>query len=165
MTQASPQARLTLSDAFQRFEATVSADDSRFFASTTLADVRDEALRIEKQLRARRTSRNMARLQPFLRGIEHYAKVVEVLCNGTLYLSWIWAPVKLMLMLSIDCLDAFEKLIDAYGRIADILPRFDRLASALSHDHNFQALLALVYADILEFHRRTYKFVCRKCKP
>jgi hypothetical protein len=46
-----------------------------------------------------------------------------------------------------------------------MLPRFDRLETALSHDPNFQALLALVYADILEFHRRAYKFVRRKCKP
>ncbi|PSN61329.1 hypothetical protein BS50DRAFT_534675 [Corynespora cassiicola Philippines] len=104
----------------------------------------------------------MARLQPFLHGMEHYAKVVEVLCNGTPYLSWIWAPIKLMLMVSVDCLDAFEKLIDAYAKIADLLPRFDRLAVALGHDHNFQALLALVYTDILEFHRRAYKFLCRK---
>jgi hypothetical protein len=114
MTQASPQARLTLSDAFQRFEAKVTPDGSRLFTNTTLADVRDEALSIEKQLRARRTFRNMARLQPFLRGMEQYAKVVEVLCNGTPYLSWIWAPVKLMLMLSMDFIGAFEKLIDAY---------------------------------------------------
>lgn len=45
-----------------------------------------------------------------------------------------------------------------------MLPRFDRLASALNHDHNVQVLLALVYADILEFHRRAYKFVRRKCE-
>jgi hypothetical protein len=51
-----------------------------------------------------------------------------------------------------------------YGRIADMLPRFDRLGGALSHDHNFQVLLSLVYADILEFHRRAYKFVRRTCK-
>jgi len=65
---------------------------------------------------------------------------------------------------TVDSLVAFEKLIEAYGKIADMLPRFDRLATALSHDHNFQALLALVYADILEFHRRAYKFVRRKCE-
>lgn len=44
-----------------------------------------------------------------------------------------------------------------------MMPRMDRLASALV-DANFQNVLALVYADILEFHRRAYKFVRRKCK-
>lgn len=98
---ASAQARLTLCDAFERFAATVTHDDKREFDDTKLKDVRDEAIKIERQLRARRTQRNMARLQPFLRGMEHYSKVVEVLCNGTPYLSWVWAPVKLMLMVKL----------------------------------------------------------------
>ncbi|KAH9881600.1 hypothetical protein IAQ61_000326 [Plenodomus lingam] len=32
----------------------------------------------------------------------------------------------------------FEKLIEAYGRIGDMMPRIDRLDSALGSDHNFQ---------------------------
>lgn len=160
----SGQARLTLLSAFERFAATVTPDDQRVFNDTKLKDVRDEAIQIERQLRARRTQRNMARLEPFLRGVEHYSKVVEVLCNGTPYLSWIWAPVKLMLMVTADSIGAFEKLIEAYGKIADMMPRLDRLASALQDDTNFQNVLALVCSDIIEFHRRAYKFVRRKCK-
>ena len=100
MTPPSAQARLTVQDAFDRFAATVTLDDQRLFNDTKLKDVRDEAIKIERQLRARRTQRNMARLEPFLRGVEHYSKVVEVLCNGTPCLSWVWAPVKLVLMVS-----------------------------------------------------------------
>jgi hypothetical protein len=62
-----------------------------------------------------------------------------------------------------DSLSAFEKLIEAYGKIADMMPRLDRLEKALHDDHNFQNVLALVYSDIVEFHRRAYKFVRRKC--
>ncbi len=94
----SAQARHTLQDAFERFASTVTPDDRRLFHNTQLEDVRDEAIRIERQLRARRMQKNMARLDPFLQGMEHYSKIVEVLCNGTPYLPWIWAPVKLMLM-------------------------------------------------------------------
>jgi hypothetical protein len=100
MAAPSAQARLTLQDAFERFASTVTPDDQRLFHNTQLKDVRDEAMHIERQLRARRMQKNMARLDPFLRGMEHYSKVVEVLCNGTPYLPWIWAPVKLMLMVS-----------------------------------------------------------------
>ena len=96
----SAQARVTLQDAFERFASTVAPDDKRLFHNTQLKDVRDEAIRIERQLRARRTQRCMARLDKFLQGIEHYSKVVEVLCNGTPFLPWIWAPVKLNLMVS-----------------------------------------------------------------
>jgi hypothetical protein len=63
-----------------------------------------------------------------------------------------------------ESLSAFEKPIEAYGRIADLLPRLDRLSAALDTDINFQNVLALVYSDILEFHRHVYKFVRRKCK-
>lgn len=98
MTVPSTQARLTLVGAFDRFAATVTPADQRLFNDTKLKDVRDAAIQIERQLRARRTQRNMARLDPFLKGVEHYSKVVEVLCNGTPFLSWVWAPVKLMLM-------------------------------------------------------------------
>lgn len=97
---SSAQARLVLQVAFERFAKIVSPDDRRVFNETRLQDVREGALQIERQLRARRTQRNMARLEPFLRGMEHYSKVIEVLCNGTPYLSWAWAPVKLVLLVS-----------------------------------------------------------------
>jgi hypothetical protein len=100
MPGPSPQAHHTLQTAFERFAASVDPDDARLFNNTTLQDVRDEALQMEQQLCARRTAGNLARLQPFLHGMEHYSKVVEVLCNGTPFLSWVWAPVKLVLMVS-----------------------------------------------------------------
>jgi hypothetical protein len=89
-SEATPQARLLFKDAFSRFEETLSFDDKRDFDSTTLQDVRIAARDIEKQLAARQSLRNMRRLEPFLAGLEHYSKVVEVLCNGTPYLPYIW---------------------------------------------------------------------------
>ncbi|KAL9093837.1 MAG: hypothetical protein Q9165_003760 [Trypethelium subeluteriae] len=157
----SAQARLTLHEAFERFSRSVTPEERRDFSSTSLEDVRNAAIQTERQLAARRSLRNMRRLHPFLQGLERYSKSIEVLCNGTPYLPWIWAPIKLMIQVSADYLQALENLVEAYGRIADTLPRFDRLASALKADHNFQAVLAFFYADILEFHRRTYKFVRR----
>lgn len=62
-----------------------------------------------------------------------------------------------------DYVDALDKLIDAYRKIADSLPSLDRLSSALKDNHDFQAVLADLYGDILEFHRYAYKFVTRRC--
>lgn len=56
---------------------------------------------------------------------------------------------------------AFEKLISAYGQIAEHLPRFDRLSDAYRDHPDFQRVLALVYSDIMEFHRQAYKFFKR----
>lgn len=52
-----------------------------------------------------------------------------------------------------DYVDALDKLIDAYRKIADSLPSLDRLSSALKDNHDFQVVLADLYGDILEFHR------------
>lgn len=49
----------------------------------------------------------------------------------------------------------------AYVKIADALPRFDRYSASFPQS-DFQNILALVYADIVEFHRRAYKFFRRK---
>ncbi|KAF2994830.1 hypothetical protein E8E13_002953 [Curvularia kusanoi] len=159
---ASAQARVVLQSAFDRFHIVVSQNDRHVFTDTTLQDVRKEALQIEQGLRRRGTQQNMLRLEPFLKGLERYSKAMEVLCNGTPFLPWIWAPVKLLLLSALDALSAFEKLIEAYGKIAHVLPRLERYTAAFNHDPNFQNTLALVYADILEVHRHSYKFVCRK---
>ena len=38
------------------------------------------------------------------------------------------------------------------------MPRFDRLSSAFRKDPAFQRVMGYFFADILEFHRRAYKF-------
>lgn len=51
--------------------------------------------------------------------------------------------------------------MEAYSQIADALPRFDRYQFAFHYDPNITQALALVYEDILEFHRNTYLFLTR----
>lgn len=68
-----------------------------------------------------------------------------------------------MRQIASDYMSAFDKLIAAYEKISESLPRLERLNAALKDNPRFQVLLALVYADILEFHRRAYKFFRQKC--
>lgn len=159
-----PQARRIFQESFEKFERTVqnqSKYDQREFTNTTLRDVQEAAKEIEQQLAARQCLRNLKRLEPLLNGLETYSKVVEVLCNGTPYVPWIWAPIKLMMKLATDHIGAFEKLISAYAQIAENLPRFDRLSNAFRDNPDFQQVLAVIYSDILEFHRQAYKFFRR----
>ncbi|KAK4964636.1 hypothetical protein LTR28_003652, partial [Elasticomyces elasticus] len=133
-----PRPAVQIEQAFTRFKQTVSPSHARNFSSTELKDVWTAAREVEQKLVAKQKNRNLTRIQPLLKGIEHYSKVVEVLCNGTPYLPWIWAPIKLMLQIASDYVTAFEKLIDAYGQIAETLPRFDRLSAALRETPDFQ---------------------------
>ncbi|KAI1742969.1 hypothetical protein F4680DRAFT_388566 [Xylaria scruposa] len=154
-------AKQTIKVAFESLDKTILPSDSRSFAETTLQDVRTSALQLEEQLAARRALRNMRRLDPLFKGLQHYSKVVEILCNGTPYLAWIWAPITLILKIASDYVEAFEKIINAYSRIADSLKIFEFLNKAFASDNDFQQTLAVFYADILEFHQYAYKFITR----
>lgn len=81
---------MTIEEAFETFRASVSSNDARQFQNTNLQDVWSAAKEVENKLAAKQCSRNLKRIQPFLEGLEHYSKAVEILCNGTPYLPWIW---------------------------------------------------------------------------
>jgi hypothetical protein len=148
--------------AFNKLDRTILPEDSHDFPAITLEQTKHAALVIEDQLAARKSLRNMQRLSPLFTGLEHYSKVIEILCNGTPYLSWIWAPIALVLRIASEYVEAFEKIIQGYARIAESLERFKLLSKALSSDLDFQETLAVFYADILQFHEHAYIFVRRK---
>ncbi|CAG1972118.1 unnamed protein product [Fusarium graminearum] len=154
-------AKSTIKIAYDELDRTINPDDKRNFANISLQDVRDAALKIENQLAARQSLRNMRRLMPLFRGLEHYSKVVDVLCNGTPFLPWIWAPITLILRISSEFVEAFEEIIKGYASIAESLKRFEILSDALITEPDFQQTVAVFYADILKFHKYAYKFVRR----
>ncbi|TGO32628.1 hypothetical protein BHYA_0301g00120 [Botrytis hyacinthi] len=154
---ASPQD--IIAGAFERLKSSISQQDAHNFASTELEDVWLAVRQIDSTQRQRQSGQNLRRIEPFLRGVEKYSKIVEILCNGTPYLSFIWAPIKLMLQIASHHRDIFEALISAYVDIGEALPRFDRYQKTFDNNVEFQQSLATVYTNILEFHQRAYKFL------
>jgi hypothetical protein len=154
-------ARQTIRTAFDDLDRTITPVDSRGFPRTTLQHVRQAALEIENQLAAKQSLRNMRRLAPLFNGLEHYAKAVDILCNGTPYLAWIWAPITLILRVSSEYVEAFEHIIKGYSKIAESLVRFEVLGDTFQSNLDFQHTIAVFYADILQFHKYAYKFVKR----
>lgn len=163
-TPVSAAARQTIRAAFEDLDRTITPADSREFRTATLQHIRDAALEIENQLAARGWLRNTRRLMPLFRGMEHYSKVMDTLCNGTPYLPWIWAPITLILRVASEHVEAFEQIIKGYAQLAESLVRFEILDSAFKDNHHFQQTLAVFYADILQFHKHAYKFVRRSGK-
>ncbi|KAI6777889.1 uncharacterized protein J7T54_001546 [Emericellopsis cladophorae] len=160
-TRVSLPARRIIEAAFRDLEKVVSTEDRVGLENTTLEDVRDAAHLVQNQLAARQWGPNMWLLVPLFKGLEHYSKTIEVLCNGTPYLAWIWAPIKLILKVSSDCVEAFEKIIRAYSRIGECLLRFREFDRAFFDNTNVQQTLAIFYVDILKFHKEAYQFVRR----
>jgi hypothetical protein len=163
-TPALAAGRRAIENAFKDLERTISPAESRDFASTTLDDVRRAAIDLERQLAARQSLRNMRRLEPLFQGLGHYSKVIDVLCNGTDYLSWIWAPIKLILKISSDYTEAFDRIIKAYSQIAESLGRFRLLEMSFKGQPHLYPVFVIFYADILRFHKAAYKFITRRCE-
>ena len=86
----SGQPAVTLNAAFDKLKQTVSHADATRFQSTTLEDVWKAARDIERVQKQRQSLRNLARIKPLLDGLEKYSKTIELLCNGTPYLPWVW---------------------------------------------------------------------------
>lgn len=83
-------AKSTIDNAFRKLDGSISATDRHKFASTELEDVESACRQIEADQRARGSSQNLRRIEPLLRGLEKYTKVIEVLCNGTPYMPYVW---------------------------------------------------------------------------
>lgn len=81
---------MAFDEAFEKLNQTVSSDDALLFNSTTLEDVWKTAIQIQQAQRKRRSLQNLRRLEPLLQGLEKYSKAIEVICNGTPYVPWIW---------------------------------------------------------------------------
>ena len=58
--------------------------------------------------------------------------------------------------------EVFDKLLDAYRRISEVLPSVQRLRNAFGHDETFRRALGLLYCDIAEFHQWAYKIVHKR---
>jgi len=157
-------ARQTISCAFKELEKTITPGDARNFPSITIQQVKLDVLRVENELAARQKLRNLQRLAPLFQGLEHYAKVMDVLCNGTPFLSWAWAPISFVLRISSEHMEAFDLIIKGHSRIAKCLGRFAVLQSSFKFNQDFQETLAVFYADILEFHKHAYQFVRRSSR-
>lgn len=160
----SSDARQTIKSAFEQLEKTIRPEDSHGFSTTTIEDVRKATLVIEEQLASRNSLRNMRRLLPLLAGLEHYSKSMDILCNGTPYLPWIWAPITLVLRIASEFIVAFERIMAGYSQIAQCLGRFQILQTALGSNRDFQQTLAVFYSNIVKFHEHAYIFVRRKSK-
>lgn len=100
--RTSVQAQEVIRRAYKELESAVSASDALVFNKTTIEDVQKACRILENELGARGLLRNMGRLEPLLKGLECYGKVVDTLCQGTPFLPWIWAPIVTILKVSVS---------------------------------------------------------------
>ncbi|KAL8828541.1 MAG: hypothetical protein Q9191_002532 [Dirinaria sp. TL-2023a] len=77
-------------------------------------------------------------------------------------LSLIWAPIKLLLIVSSTYMKSFTKVLDAMAEFGAALPHFKAYALLFDGNEAIQRLLGLFFRDILDFHLIALNFFRRK---
>jgi hypothetical protein len=79
------------------FKKNLTPGELRDFQFVTLNDVRETALRIQKDQENLKTMMNMARLESFLEAMNQFGKVIEVFGNANIFVAFVWGPLKFVL--------------------------------------------------------------------
>jgi hypothetical protein len=79
------------------FKKRLTPDEQENFQFATLKDVRETALRIQRDQEQLKTMMNMARLESFLEAMDQFGKVIEVFVNASSFVAFIWGPMKFIL--------------------------------------------------------------------
>ncbi|KAI9663834.1 MAG: hypothetical protein M1821_007324 [Bathelium mastoideum] len=143
------------------FQNDLKPEEKRNFEFTRLDDVKAVIISIQEDQENRRTLRHLERIRPFLDAMESFSHVIEVYLNASQFVCYIWGPLKFLLQTASNYADSFEKLLEAYRMIGEQVPVLSQYSQLFSNHPEMQEILQLIYADILEFHKKAIKFFSR----
>jgi hypothetical protein len=83
------------------FKKNLTPRELQDFQFVTLNDVRETALRIQKDQENLKTMMNMARLESFLEAMNQFGKVIEVFGNANIFVAVVWGPLKFVLQVKL----------------------------------------------------------------
>lgn len=185
----SPNATPVLSTGFERalnaFELRLTPNEKAQFHATSLDDLKVTILSIQADQRSRKQMMNMGRVKSFLEAMEQFGKVIEVFLNVNNILSFVWGPMKLLLLVRVFFVhavkfvislfgsreklkltvpetattwsDSLDSLLDAYQEISENFPIFEGYQSIFAKNERMQVVLECVWSNILDFHIRALR--------
>jgi hypothetical protein len=162
-----------LSTGFERaikaFERRLTPNEKAQFNATSLDDLKVTILSIQADQRSRKQMMNMGRVKSFLEAMEQFGKVIEVFLNVNNILSFVWGPMKFVILLfdsrekltvpetATTWSDSLDSLLDAYQEISENFPIFEGYQSIFAKNERMQVVLECVWSNILDFHIRALR--------
>ncbi|KAF4976357.1 hypothetical protein FZEAL_6955 [Fusarium zealandicum] len=138
--------------------ANLTAEEDTSFQFTSLDDVLKMLTTIQaKQSKTKRLV-FMKRIDPFLKNMTEYGKVIEVFVNSSEILAFVWGPLKFILQHASNYVDAFDSLLDTYQQIGEQIPLLKSYEELFSQHTHMQSLLVMIYQDILTFHAKALRY-------
>lgn len=76
--------------ALEEFKKTLKKKDKENFSFSTFADLEKTIGDLQAKQHSQRRQQALIRIKPFLEAMEQYGKVVEVFCNASAFVAFIW---------------------------------------------------------------------------
>jgi hypothetical protein len=80
--------------ALDRFKIGLSEREKEDFELTSLDEVHNVILEIQKKHASERRMQNMNRLESFVEGMEQYGSVIEVFLNTSSFIAFVWVSLR-----------------------------------------------------------------------
>ncbi|KAE8440873.1 hypothetical protein EG329_006360 [Mollisiaceae sp. DMI_Dod_QoI] len=149
----------SFSRVYESFRRRLTPDQCSEFQYATVDDLKAAIEEIQKAQAQRRGLRNLNKLKCFVHGLEQYAGILEVFVQVKPdLLGLIWGPIKFCLQIASKAINTFDALLDAYQRIGASLPVLSAIDEMFYSKPHVQQVLANIYEDILDFHKRSVVF-------
>ncbi|KAI0198195.1 hypothetical protein F4808DRAFT_452139 [Astrocystis sublimbata] len=143
-------------------EARLSKDELQHFSLSKFDDVQRVIAGIQQQQEKSRRLMYLKRIEPFLKMMTEYGKVVDTFVNASTLLAFIWGPMKFIIMVSSTLPAAFASLLKMYEQIGEQVPSLSLYKELFANTPHMQDVLVLIFKDILAFHLEAFRFFKQK---
>ena len=129
----------------------------RQFRFSSKDELHQSIAQIQKKQAPEQKLQNLKRLKAFIEAMESFSKVIELFCNVNEFVPFIWGPMKYLLQVASNYVEAFDALLDAYRDISNVLPLLDQYEDLFKKHSHMRIALANIYSDIFTFHFKAFK--------
>ncbi|KAK4225967.1 hypothetical protein QBC38DRAFT_510751 [Podospora fimiseda] len=148
-------------NAVAKFQRSLTPKERQEFQCCTLESVEQTIKDLETTLAAKRKQPNMQRISKFIEGKNHLGQVVEVFLTVHATVTFVWGPIKFLLLIASTWVDSLDCLLDKYTEIGEVLPGLTQYRTLLDKHPNLRVHLENYYCDVLEFHREALNVFSR----
>ncbi|KAF9878419.1 hypothetical protein CkaCkLH20_03911 [Colletotrichum karsti] len=142
----------------EKFKNQIKIKEREYFKFSSETEFCQEIDTLQSKLHSGRRQQNMTRLKGFVEAMTQFGKVIDVFCQTSEVLAFVWGPWKLLLLVADTFSHAFSELLDTYEQLGDTLLLLLQTRELFPNDAHMAKILSSIYKDVLEFHRQAFKY-------
>lgn len=115
----------------ERYLAGLEPREKALFHEATLENLYYGTSNLERDDRTSKSRTIIQKLQPLVEKIEDNGKALDAFANiAPMYLSLIWGSIRVLMVIARAYGKFYNRIVETFGRIGDVLPRFRRCSSS-----------------------------------